>query len=382
MSLYQYPHRFELNHPHESSTTNRICTSKYTWLSFLPLNLYEQLSRPINLFFLLISALQTVPDVSITGGLPLTMIPLSFVIAVTAVKDLLEDFKRQRSDLKENSAKVLVWGEGGFQTRTWGELKPGHVISLKDGDAFPADCLLLYTRDGAGVAYVETKALDGETNLKRKLAVWSSDKHLNELPKELSGARVIAEGASADLQNFSGKWILAGEQQGVSIGMSNVLLRATSLRNTGQAVGVVLYAGHETRIMQNSVKAKSKRSSLDKEVDRCFVLVAAAELALVLLAAGFHVVYLYIHRRSFEAWLDYRDFTAGGQFLRRLGSWVIIFGLAQQKLHSDLSSDVNGNDQAFPGRLHRQRPEAGQLAGLCANIGAQRRTGPGGSHFV
>jgi len=48
------------------------------------------------------------PLISITSGKPVMLIPLSFVIIVSMIKDISEDYKRHRSDKKENQSKVLV----------------------------------------------------------------------------------------------------------------------------------------------------------------------------------------------------------------------------------------------------------------------------------
>jgi hypothetical protein len=70
---------------------NDISTSKYNLLTFLPKFLFEQFSRYANLFFLFISIIQQIPNVSPTGSWT-TITPLSVVLAVTAIKELLEDW--------------------------------------------------------------------------------------------------------------------------------------------------------------------------------------------------------------------------------------------------------------------------------------------------
>ncbi len=61
-----------------------------------------------NVFYVIIAFLQVMPLISITGGKPVMLIPLSFVIIVSMIKDISEDYKRHRSDKKENQSKVLV----------------------------------------------------------------------------------------------------------------------------------------------------------------------------------------------------------------------------------------------------------------------------------
>ena len=44
----------------------------------------------------------------------------------------------------------------------------------------------------------------------------------------------------------------------------NILLRGTILRNTDWCYGVVIFAGKDTKPIQNSGKAKFKRTSIDR----------------------------------------------------------------------------------------------------------------------
>jgi phospholipid-transporting ATPase len=81
---------------------NKIRTSKYTIWSFLPKNLYEQFSKLANVYFLFITFMQMIPVISISGGKPAMLVPLTFVIVVCMIKDIFEDYKRHKSDYKEN----------------------------------------------------------------------------------------------------------------------------------------------------------------------------------------------------------------------------------------------------------------------------------------
>lgn len=91
---------------------NRVKTSKYTFLTFLPKNLVEQFSKLANVYFLIISFMQMIPIISISAGKPVMLMPLAFVIAVSMIKDIFEDFKRHKSDKSENFKAVLVYDIG------------------------------------------------------------------------------------------------------------------------------------------------------------------------------------------------------------------------------------------------------------------------------
>ncbi len=71
---------------------NRIVSSKYTPLTFLPVMLFEQLLRPANFYFVCIAILQVIPVITTSGGRPTILVPLIFVLAVSGVKEALEDY--------------------------------------------------------------------------------------------------------------------------------------------------------------------------------------------------------------------------------------------------------------------------------------------------
>lgn len=54
---------------------------------------------------------------------------------------------------------------------TAADLKVGDVIKLKNEDELPADCVVLQSDHPMGQCYISTSSLDGERNLKPKLAV-------------------------------------------------------------------------------------------------------------------------------------------------------------------------------------------------------------------
>lgn len=157
----------------ETIKANGIRTSKYTWYNFLPKNLLIQFSKTANVFYLFIAFLQVIPLITITGGRPVMLIPLSVVILISMIKDIFEDSKRHKSDNLENRRRVMVYNtdQAQFIETVWHKLKVGDIVRIRKNEYLPADVLLLRTSEVHGTTcYVETKNLDGETNLKTKKA--------------------------------------------------------------------------------------------------------------------------------------------------------------------------------------------------------------------
>lgn len=94
--------------PNRHYANNKIKTTKYTVLSFLPKNLFEQFHRFANVYFVFIALLNFVPVVNAFQP-ELALAPVVFILSVTAIKDLWEDYRRHRSDKEINHMDCLVY---------------------------------------------------------------------------------------------------------------------------------------------------------------------------------------------------------------------------------------------------------------------------------
>lgn len=109
--------------PNRHHANNRIKTTKYTLLSFLPKNLFEQFHRFANVYFVFIALLNFVPVVNAFQP-ELALAPVVFILSVTAIKDLWEDYRRHRSDTEINHMDCLVYSRysrGGGSVRMTAE---------------------------------------------------------------------------------------------------------------------------------------------------------------------------------------------------------------------------------------------------------------------
>ena len=52
-------------------------------------------------------------------------------------------------------------------------------------------------------------------------------------------------------------------QKRVSLSYDNFLLRGSSLKNTDWIYGVIVFTGHDTRIMKNSTGSRAKKSKVE-----------------------------------------------------------------------------------------------------------------------
>ena len=123
----------------------------------------------INVFYLLNGTLQLFPAISTNSPLA-SFIPVGFVILVGMILEIVADFRRYLSDQEVNTYKVARVTKEGTEETTAAELQVGDVVELTNDCAIQADCIVLSTNDPNGQCYISTSQLDGERNLKPKLA--------------------------------------------------------------------------------------------------------------------------------------------------------------------------------------------------------------------
>ncbi|XP_040514376.1 phospholipid-transporting ATPase IB isoform X1 [Gallus gallus] len=269
-----------VNQPQQSKfRDNWVSTAKYSVVTFLPRFLYEQIRKAANAFFLFIALLQQIPDVSPTGRYT-TLVPLLFILTVAGIKEIIEDYKRHKADSAVNKKKTVVLRNGMWQDIVWKEVAVGDIVKVTNGQHLPADMIIISSSEPQAMCYIETANLDGETNLKIRqgLSLTASLQSREELMK-VSG-RIECEGPNRHLYDFTGTLRLDG-QSPVPVGPDQILLRGAQLRNTQWVLGIVVYTGFDTKLMQNSTKAPLKRSNVEKVTNMqilvlfCILLVMA-----------------------------------------------------------------------------------------------------------
>jgi len=374
---------------------NKIRTAKYTPLSFIPKNIWFQFHNIANVYFLFLIIL-TIFSIFGASNPGLNAVPLIVIVAITAIKDAIEDYRRTILDNELNNSPVhrlvdwnnvnvstdniSLWrrikkattrgivrsikkvkkdkklpgenyaeravgvideprpsfesraaqddirmtpvssplpadgkqleipdrpktaysyeaggddapteknfgslinrnitptGKPRFHQDYWKNVQVGDFVRIYSDDQIPADIVILSTSDPDGACYVETKNLDGETNLKVRHALRSgrSIKHARDC--ERTEFTIDSEPPHPNLYQYSAvaRWTQHDSKDGQSeemvepISINNLLLRGCNLRNTDWILGVVVFTGFDTKIMLNSGITPSKRSRIARELN-------------------------------------------------------------------------------------------------------------------
>ncbi|XP_057169302.1 probable phospholipid-transporting ATPase IIB isoform X4 [Ursus arctos] len=317
-----YPEKCEEKHPR-----NSIKNQKYNVFTFIPGVLYEQFKFFLNLYFLVVSCSQFVPALKI-GYLYTYWAPLGFVLAVTIMREAIDEFRRFQRDKEVNSqlySKLTVrdnlrthtlcpveeslldkafdltritYQYGAIRTATsaWGckvqvkssDIQVGDLIIVEKNQRIPSDMVFLRTSEKAGSCFIRTDQLDGETDWKLKVAV-SCTQRLPALGDLFSiSAYVYAQKPQLDIHSFEGTFTREDCDPPVheSLSIENTLWASTIVAS-GTVIGVVIYTGKETRSVMNTSNPKNKVGLLDLELNHLtkalFVALVALSVVMVTL---------------------------------------------------------------------------------------------------
>ncbi|KAM5525134.1 p-type ATPase [Fusarium oxysporum f. sp. phaseoli] len=305
--------------------SNSIRTSRYTVWDFIPKQLFFQFSRVGNFYFLCVGIPQMVPGLSTTGSYT-TILPLLFFVMLTIVKEGYDDYRRYRLDKIENAGFATVLGRedkytgklqpvnkwtklNPFLTHStaepypvpeeefnglrwvpvrWSEIKVGDVIRLCRDEPIPADLVLLHSDGENKLAYIETMALDGETNLKSKQVTPALEGCDTIEGISKCKADFVVENPNPDLYNFDGRVTVS--EKTVPLTSNEVIYRGSVVRNTNTAIGLVINTGEDCKIRMNANKhPKAKKPALERVVSKIVVTLATY---VVVLSVGVSMGYV------------------------------------------------------------------------------------------
>ena len=275
---------------------NEVITTKYNFFNFLPKGLLIQFVRLSNIYFLLIAIIQSISIIS-----PLTpataIIPLIFVLSVSLLRELFEDYSRHVYDNLNNIEKIFIFRNGYFSQGLSKTIQRGEIIYIRENRTIPADMLLIETGNEEGTCYIDTSSLDGEKSLKLKVANKKTCDILKQyiktnmdIEKVNFGKYIKINGqAQVEFPNCNLNQIEGSIEIKISVKKNNdkvntetvnfpitnkeFLLKGSILKNTNWIIGVVLYTGKDNKIILNSKKPRIKTSLLEKNTNKflCYV---------------------------------------------------------------------------------------------------------------
>ena len=72
-----------------------------------------------------------------------------------------------------------------------------------------------------------------------------------------------------------------------SLEITNIIKKGSSLKNTEFVIGLVIYTGHDTKLMMNQIKGKRKYSDLENKMYKHIIMIFFFLVLLCFLCAGY-----------------------------------------------------------------------------------------------
>ena len=302
--------------------TNRIVTTRYNILTFLPKNLFQQFRRVANVYFAILIALNWVPAInalskrvgrcqcvatsdrhtpdSAAGCLHTAdgdsgdhrcegsrrgsqTMEKRRAYQQTTGGGLQQVSAAEHLDNERRSASSSIRSVKRFVQCRWEDLSVGDIVRVRVDQTVPADILLLSSASSEGTCFLDTAAIDGETNLKQKVIPAC---FLDITKPEESKFELQCERPNDDIYHFNGRLVLSPSVNVYSCDNSNVLLRGCVLRITDHIDGLIVYAGNQTKIIQSSRTSSSKHALIEQYINRDVICSSVILTFLCLLAAG------------------------------------------------------------------------------------------------
>lgn len=323
------------------SETNKITSSKYTFTDFFPKILMEQFSYISNIYFLIISILQTIKEISYSNGSPIMLIPFSFIVLINGIKDLYEDFKRRKMNNIDNNRLCEVYdgNKKKFVNKKWKEIKLGDIIKIKKNEIICCDMILLETSESNGICFVEPKNINGETNLYTKQV--NNNWKKNFVDYNNFSYVCLTKNQNDNIYKFRGT-LYEIEYEGKDeikivqnknefyFNQKNFLLRGMILRQTDYIIGCAIYIGHNTKVMINSPKLKNKKTKLEKKMNILIISIFIFQLCLSMISSVINLSqnqnklqfinkYIYDSRK-----IKSDKYSEIIQIIQIFGTWIVI----------------------------------------------------------
>eukprot|EP00912_Choanoflagellata_sp_UC4_P000226 UC4_evm2s139 len=284
--------------------TNAVTTTKYTYLNFIPKNLFEQLQNFANVFFLFVATLNYFPQFGAFDK-TLAFVPVAVVLSLIAVMDFYYDQRRRSQDHHVNYINnCLVWREssGKYESIAWCKVRVGDFIKISKEELIPADCLIVKSvnQDWDGQAFMQTANLDGETNLKARRAIfpfrgqeeWESFDPVKEFRGP--GNEINAEGPNEEIYSMNGnvKYTFKNRpSEETAISSENMLLRGCKLKTADEVIAVAIHVGEFSKERTNAKSSRHKQSKLERDLNKniiyCFGIMIVLCFITGILAGNF-----------------------------------------------------------------------------------------------
>lgn len=304
-----YVNGAEIN-DHYGYPNNYISTTKYNIITFFPKSLFDQFKRVANIYFLITAVLQSIPQISPLNAFS-AIAPLVFVLAVSMIREGVEDYFRYKADKETNATKTKVYNKGAFETVAFRDVRVGCIVKVHKDEAFPCDLVMLSNSSENGIAYIETSTLDGEKALKQRQSFGPTFDAIRDKGIIRAFHMIECDIPNPRIYQFSGA--IDYNSKKYPLDKTQILLGGAFLRNTAWAIGVSVYTGNDTKLRQNLMGRRFKQSKIERKVNRYILYIIILQSLMCLVTAILCGLWTDKHweKHEYLSGLDYQPSMQG-----------------------------------------------------------------------
>jgi len=255
---------------------NQVINSKYTKWNFLPMILVTHLKRFMNLYFIIIGCLQLWDAVSPVNPWT-TWGPIFVIFGIAFMREGIDDYIQHQQDRVTNEREYYVIRDRERVSIQSQEIFPGDIVVLNRNQEAPCDMALIFSSNHDGTCCIETANLDGETNLKERIAPketqqYGTDGFLN------ANLKIECPPPNSDLYMFDSRLFINNSP--IPLSEVQLIQQGVFLRNVDLVYGVACYTGKRTKLGLNSQEPPVKWTQIEKVLDVTSICIFIAQIIL------------------------------------------------------------------------------------------------------
>ena len=153
----------------QQSFDNALKTVSFTKYNLIPKAIFKILRKPLNIYFILITAL------SFIRGSPkepeLNLLTILVILTLLIIKEAYDGWKRLKNDIVVNQNETWAHNYGmlSYVKKNWSEIKVGDFVTVWNDEEVPADILIISSSNSK--AYVDMNRIDGEMVINEKIPI-------------------------------------------------------------------------------------------------------------------------------------------------------------------------------------------------------------------
>ncbi|CAG9320537.1 unnamed protein product [Blepharisma stoltei] len=266
-------HNHNLEH---LSHSNAIQTAHYTFLNFIPKNIFEQFHQLWCLWYLFILLLQLSYYGEIDNKL-LVLIPFCILILSRLLSDGYFDKRRHDFDDKLNNREYRVLTSDGDINKKSKDICVGDLILLKRNDIAPSDMIILCTSNYKQKFHVDMTDITGEAQFDikkpiKETRVASNSNDILETVNELSKYSATIKVPEDPSCKACGSIKLKTNPKSIELREMNYIKSGAKILGIAWIYGTVIYTNSELKQHQHAIYSSSLFERSTNRVVFCMML--------------------------------------------------------------------------------------------------------------